>query len=101
MKRRRHAYDLRLVGDNDEEEQHGGPDAHPLVQHEEGQAETSTVQSAPLRYTAKSYNTPVKIAIGPVRPIKIMGCPPSSAQTTQVMASLRMDSMILMLPWEY
>ena len=80
-------HDLRLVGGDEEQEQECRPNAHPLVHHEEGEMNAPTVNSCSEAYSAKSYSTPVKIAIGPVRPIRIIGCPARNAHTIQAIAS--------------
>lgn len=65
--------DLCLVERDEKEKEKGRPNAHPLVQHEEWKVGTAAMKPHHCTYTAKSYNTPVKMAIGPVRPIRIIG----------------------------
>lgn len=65
--------DLCLVERDEKEKEKSRPNANPLVQHEEGKVDAPTLNPHHGTYTAKSYNTPVKMAIGPVRPIRIIG----------------------------
>lgn len=41
------------------------------------------------------------MAIGPVKPIKIIGCPPKNAQMSRDIAWPKSVSTILIFPWEY